>query len=175
MKNLQKTSKFLSLLLRHRPEKVGLTLDAFGWASVAELLQKTNITQAELDTIVATDNKGRYSYSEDRTKIRANQGHSIRVNLELQPQTPPDTLYHGTVDRFMDSIQAQGLQPRNRHHVHLSADLATARTVGGRRGKPVILRIDAATMHADGHCFYCSENGVWLTDAVPPQYFKREV
>ncbi len=173
MKNLKTTSKFLSLLLRHKPEKVGLTLDAYGWANVAELLQKTNITQAELDTIVATDTKGRYSYSADRRQIRANQGHSIQVNLELQPQTPPAVLYHGTVDRFLASIQAQGLQPQKRHHVHLSPDLATANIVGKRRGTPVILEIDAARMHADNHIFYCSENGVWLTDEVPPRYLKR--
>lgn len=169
-KDLKRTSKYLSLLLRHRPEEANLTLDAYGWVAVADLLHNTTITQTELDTIVATDAKGRYAYSEDKARIRATQGHSVPIQLALLPQTPPAKLYHGTVGRFMGSIQQQGLLRGKRHHVHLSATIKTARAVGSRRGSPIVLKIDAAQMDTDGILFYQSENGVWLTDTVAPQY-----
>lgn len=158
-------------MLRHRPQKAGLTLDAYGWASVADLIANTSITLAELEAIVATDEKGRYVFSTDRSRIRAAQGHSIPVQLDLKPQRPPAILYHGTVAQFLESIQQQGLKRRKRHHVHLSATIETARTVGSRRGKPIILQIDAAQMATDGILFFQSENMVWLTDYVAPKYF----
>src|SRR5664279_196057 len=165
-------SKFLSLVLRHEPQRIGITLDSAGWTDVAALLAATAahgtpITRAELDQIVATSDKQRFALSEDGMRIRANQGHSVEVELELAPATPPTILYHGTVDRFVDSIRAQGLIKGERHHVHLSADLETAQKVGGRRGKPLILVVRAADMDAAGHTFYVSQNGVWLTDHVP--------
>jgi putative RNA 2'-phosphotransferase len=167
-----KTSKFLSLVLRHEPARIGIALDSAGWTDVDALLAASAahgvaITRDELVQIVATSDKQRFALSPDGARIRANQGHSVEVELELAPATPPAILYHGTVDRFLDSIRAQGLIKGERHHVHLSADLATAQKVGGRRGKPVVLAVRAAEMVAAGHPFYVSENGVWLTDAVP--------
>ena len=168
-------SKLISLILRHEPTKFGVELDRSGWASVDQLLAVLAnhghpITRPELDKIVVTSDKQRFALSPDGARIRANQGHSIDVELELAPTTPPAVLYHGTVDRFVASIQAQGLVKGERHHVHMSADVATAIAVGGRRGKPVVLTIDAATMLADGHAFFRSQNGVWLVDHVPARY-----
>lgn len=170
--------RFLSLILRHEPSKIGLTLDAEGWAEVTLLLQQLakhrhSLSLAELEEIVATNDKQRYSFNADKSKIRANQGHSLKtVDLALQPQIPPAVLYHGTASRFMQSIQREGLQKRSRQHVHLSADTQTARKVGARHGTPVILQLDAQQMQADGFVFYCSENGVWLTEHVPTRYFQ---
>lgn len=172
MRNYTKASKFLSLVLRHQPEKIGVTLDCHGWAEVPKILLGMNLTMEDLEHIVDTDEKRRYSFNEDKTKIRANQGHSIPVDLELESKEPPEFLYHGTVGQFLGSIQREGLQRRSRQYVHLSPDVETAEKVGSRRGKPVILQIAAGKMHQDGYTFYVSENGVWLTREVPPLYIK---
>ena len=168
------TSKFISLILRHRPEVIGITLDEHGWANVDELLAGINRTRpldmAGLEEIVRTDEKQRYSFNADRTKIRANQGHSVPVDVELQPVTPPALLYHGTGEKYVSSIEARGLIPKTRLYVHLSGDYDTARKVGTRHGSPRVYQISAARMSADGYVFYRSVNGVWLTKAVPPQY-----
>jgi putative RNA 2'-phosphotransferase len=170
-------SKFLSYVLRHRPDAIGLTLDESGWTSVDALLSKaaaagTPISRAELAEIVATNEKKRFSLSDDGSRIRAAQGHSVEVALGIEPVTPPDTLYHGTATRFLDSIRAQGLIPGSRQQVHLSGDEATAVAVGQRHGKPVVLRVAAGTMHAEGYAFYRADNGVWLTDRVPPEFLE---
>lgn len=176
-KRKTKISKFLSLVLRHKPEQINLSLDENGWASVAELLEKSaardfNFSFDELETVVATNDKKRFSFDETKTKIRANQGHSIAVDVGFEEKTPPPILYHGTAEKNLDSILKNGLEKRARHHVHLSTAIATARSVGARYGKPIILRIDAARMLASGIKFYVSENGVWLADAVPPEFLK---
>ena len=168
-------SKFLSLVLRHEPERIGIALDSAGWTDVAALLAAaaahgTPITDEHLLEIVALSDKQRFALSPDRSRIRANQGHSVEVELALAPATPLAILYHGTVDRYLDSIVVKGLIKGERHHVHLSADLATANVVGGRRGKPVILVVRAAEMVAAGHTFFVSNNGVWLTEAVPADF-----
>jgi putative RNA 2'-phosphotransferase len=172
-----KISKLLSLVLRHQPEKIGLKLDPAGWVSVEELLEACEkhgfpLRENELEAVVASSDKQRFSFSDDRLQIRANQGHSINVDLGYQPTVPPEELYHGTVERFLRSILDSGLSKRKRHHVHLSADLETAQKVGARRGVPVILRVMSGGMHRDGHLFFRSENGVWLTDRVPPEYLE---
>lgn len=171
-------SKYLSLVLRHEPSAAGVTLDAEGWVPVDELLDGAarhgfSFTRAELDEVVRTNDKQRFAFSPDRQRIRASQGHSLAVDLGLQPETPPDVLYHGTVERFVASIMSTGLEKRARQYVHLSPDVATATRVGGRRGCPVILQIAAAEMHAAGFRFFRSANGVWLTDEVPPQYISK--
>ncbi len=173
--NRVKISKFLSYVLRHKPEAIGITLEDGGWINVDMLLQAVNatgkpLTRDMLEDVVRTNDKQRFAFSDDGTKIRASQGHSVRIDLGLRPLPPPDRLYHGTATRFLDSILSDGLQPQSRHHVHLSADEPTALRVGQRHGKPVILRVDAGVMHADGHAFFLSANGVWLTAAVPPAY-----
>lgn len=172
----KRIGKFLSLILRHAPEKIGITLDKSGWASVDELLQQLAthnkpLSFEQLIEIVETNNKQRYSFNHDRTRIRANQGHSIELDLQLTPQEPPEVLYHGTASRFMKSITQQGLIKGSRHHVHLSKDKETAHQVGSRHGVPVILAIASGQMQRDGFVFYCSDNGVWLTDHVPTRYF----
>jgi putative RNA 2'-phosphotransferase len=168
-------SKFLSLVLRHQPDVIGLTLDEQGWASVDELLAKTQahgrpLSRPLLERIVAENDKKRFAFSEDGQRIRASQGHSIEVDLALQPTPPPDRLYHGTATRFVESIRTQGLLPGSRQHVHLSRDEATAVKVGQRHGKPAILIVRAAEMAAAGHRFFISDNGVWLTDRVPTEF-----
>lgn len=177
LEKLNSTSKFLSLILRHKPETIGISLDEHGWADVQDLLKGINKTHpidlAILEKIVATDNKQRYSFNEDHSKIRANQGHSIHVDVELKTSVPPDTLYHGTAERFVSSILRQGLLPSGRLYVHLSKDKETALSVGKRHGKPVVFRIDSKTMHQDGLVFYLSANGVWLTQAVPTKYLQQ--
>jgi len=175
--NNTSTSKFLSLILRHKPEEIGLTLDPNGWASIEELIalaaaRGTQLSRAQIETIVAESDKQRFAISADGTKIRANQGHSVGIALGLAPQTPPEQLFHGTATRFLDSIRASGLHSASRQHVHLSSDLSTAEKVGSRHGKPVILTVESGQMARDGHLFYLSENGVWLTDAVPAKYLK---
>ena len=170
-------SKFLSYVLRHHPESIGLELDEGGWVRVDELLSawrkhKHPITRKELQEIVATSDKRRFSFSPDGLRIRANQGHSVSVDLGLEPLEPPELLYHGTVAQFLDSIRRQGLLRGQRHHVHLSGDQRTARRVGQRRGTPVVLVVEAGRMHRDGRAFYRSANGVWLTDSVPPEYLR---
>ena len=168
-------SKFLSLVLRHEPERLGLALDPAGWVAVDELLaaisrQKTPVTRERLDHIVAASEKKRFAFDETGTKIRASQGHSVEVELGYEPQVPPEILYHGTVEKFLPSIRTQGLIKGERHHVHLSADRPTAIKVGERRGKPVILTIKADEMHRAGHVFFRSANGVWLVDTVPAAF-----
>jgi putative RNA 2'-phosphotransferase len=167
-------SKYLSYLLRHKPEAARLTLDKEGWCRVDQLLANTDITEAELLQIVAEDTKGRYSFDAFATSVRANQGHSTKdVRLSFKSAVPPTVLYHGTADSAVDSIMKSGLVPMNRHHVHLSADLDTAQVVGGRRKKgTVIFEVDTKTMLANGYKFFLSENGVWLVDAVPPPFLK---
>ncbi|MHC4202810.1 MAG: RNA 2'-phosphotransferase [Planctomycetota bacterium] len=176
-RDLTGTSKFLSYVLRHRPDEIGVELDPAGWARVAELLDAcrrhgTEITREELEEVVATSDKQRFSFSPDGERIRANQGHSVAVDLGLEPLDPPALLYHGTVTRFLDSIRKQGLVRKSRQHVHLSPDEETARRVGMRRGRPVVLVIEAGRMRRDGYVFYVSANGVWLIDAVPQQYIR---
>lgn len=168
-------SKFLSLVLRHQPETIGVALDPEGWIEIIELLTAaaahgTQISRTLLDEIVANSDKQRFAISADGQRIRANQGHSVEVDLKLSPVEPPEELFHGTVDKFLDSIRRSGLVKGARQHVHLSADRATAEKVGERRGQPVILGIAAGKMQRAGHTFYRSENGVWLTEAVPAEY-----
>ncbi len=168
-------SKFLSLVLRHKPETIGRTLDRAGWTSVAELLQACEyhgwpISFEELQAVVAHNDKKRFSFSEDGRLIRANQGHSLEVELGYHPLEPPEILYHGTTERFLPSIKEKGLLKGKRHHVHLSPDIATATKVGARRGQPLVLQIKSGQMHQDGYIFYQSANGVWLTEHVPVVY-----
>ena len=166
--NLKNISKFLSLVLRHKPEKIGLELDQQDWAKTQELLDKIpHLTLKLLQEVVETNNKKRFAFNEDGSKIRASQGHSIAVDLGYPPSEPPALLYHGTV---VTSIQEKGLLKRNRHHLHLSKDLDTATNVGQRHGKVVILTVDSGKMYRDGYNFFISENGVWLTDHVPVDY-----
>lgn len=174
MGNLTTQSKFLSLVLRHNPKKIGIVLDAHGWADVAELCKKMPISKEDLDEIVSTDSKQRYSYSEDGTKIRANQGHSIDVDVELERVDPPEFLWHGTATKSLDSIWKDGLKPMSRKLVHLSLDKETAIKVGTRHGKPALLKVKALEMSEAGHKFYRSKNGVWLVDAVPSKYLLSE-
>ena len=174
-KKLISTSKFISLVLRHKPEQIGLQLDAQGWAGIDDLLRLAgaagkDISRAMLEEIVAGNDKQRFIISEDGKRIRANQGHSIEVDLALDPVAPPAVLFHGTATRFLQSIRGQGLIQGNRQHVHLSLERATAMNVGARHGLPAILEVDAARMHADGHLFYLSKNGVWLCKHVPVSY-----
>lgn len=166
---------FLSKVLRHRPQILGLTLDEQGWTGIETLLEKMKskgkrISREDLQQIVDNNNKSRYSISEDGSRIRANQGHSIQVELDYIAQEPPEFLYHGTAERFIDSILKTGLNKRKRHHVHLSLDKDTAVQVGNRHGKVVILQVKAAEMHKAGFEFYCTPNAVWLTDHVPVKY-----
>lgn len=163
-------SKRLSRHLRHAPEEIGLQLSPDGWADVTALLAALRVSRADLDLVVADNDKQRFAFDDTGTRIRANQGHSVPVALDLPALTPPDVLYHGTVARALPAIRAEGLRPMSRHDVHLSADVATATRVGARRGKPVVLRVAAAAMHATGHVFHRSANGVWLTAHVPPSY-----
>ena len=174
--NLVHTSKFLSLILRHAPEKNGLVLDAQGWADIGQLLAQAarhgrRLSREQLDDVVARDSKTRYAISADGLRIRANQGHSLAaVDIGLPPAAPPAMLYHGTASRFVEAIRAAGLLPGSRNHVHLSSNRETAVAVGARHGKPVVLTVDAAAMQAHGHAFYVSANGVWLTQAVPQAF-----
>jgi putative RNA 2'-phosphotransferase len=168
-------SKFLSLVLRHQPEKIGLSLSQSGWASVGQLIEASRsrgveFTLEELQNVVAINDKKRFSLSEDGLWIRANQGHSIEVELGYSPTAPPEILYHGTAERFLTSIKQQGLIKGKRRHVHLSSDVDTATKVGRRHGKPLVLRVNADRMHRDGFIFYLSANGVWLTERVPVRY-----
>ena len=175
--DLTRISKYMSLILRHKPQVIGIQLDAHGWADVNALLagisKKYPINRDILEEIVQSDEKQRYSFNEDGTKIRANQGHSIPVDVELTLTAPPETLYHGTAQRFAASIEAQGLLPKNRLYVHLSPDPETAEKVGRRHGEPMIYLVAAGQMYRDGYLFYQSANGVWLTKVVPAPYLKR--
>jgi len=171
-----KLGRFLSLVLRHDPGAAGITLDEHGWADVDELLDGVRGTGRKIDReilerIVRENSKQRYAFNQDRTKIRANQGHSLPVDVELRQERPPQYLYHGTASRFLPSIRAEGLKKMSRQYVHLSADYETAVAVGRRHGSPAVLTIDAAAMVRDGTVFYRSENGVWLCEHVPAKYF----
>ncbi|MEG3791676.1 RNA 2'-phosphotransferase [Lysobacter sp. CCNWLW3] len=172
---LTRISKLLGLVLRHRPEAIGLRLDGEGWADIGELIacagaHGRRISREQLQAVVRDNDKRRYAISDDGQRIRARQGHSIEVDLGLEAREPPALLYHGTATRHADSIREQGLLKRSRQHVHLSADEGTARAVGARHGPPLVLRIRAADLHARGCVFHLSENGVWLTDAVAPEF-----
>ena len=174
---LVRISKYLSKHLRHEPERLGLTLAPGGWVGVDELLaacaqNRFPFSRADLDEVVAKNSKQRFSFDETGTQIRANQGHSVEIDLQLEPATPPDTLYHGTGHRAAPIIEREGLRKMSRHHVHLSPDRETARSVGARHGRPVVFRVDAAKMREAGYIFYCSANGVWLVDEVPPEYVR---
>jgi putative RNA 2'-phosphotransferase len=182
MTNTHKTiSKFLSLVLRHQPSAANIELDANGWADVNTLIinllaKGFRVDLGVLQSIVANNEKQRFTFNQDYTKIRANQGHSVKnVDLEFEPTTPPDLLYHGTTRERAALIMQSGLRPQTRQHVHLSADLATATNVGSRHGKPFILTIDAKAMHNAKQPFYCSKNGVWLADFVPAEFISMEV
>lgn len=173
-----KLGKFISLVLRHKPESAYVSLDANGWVNVKELIagirkSGRNITMSDLEEIVETDAKNRYSFDKYKNRIRANQGHSIKVDVELKKMDPPDVLYHGTAKKTLDNIYKEGIKPMNRLYVHLSKDYETAMKVGSRHGKPVILLIDSKQMKNDGVEFYLSENGVWLTSFVDRKYFKE--
>ncbi|GAA2297477.1 RNA 2'-phosphotransferase [Streptomyces caniferus] len=168
-------SKYLAKHLRHEPERIGITLDAQGWVSVEELMTAAarhgfHFSRAELEAVVADNDKQRYAIEDGR--IRASQGHSVRVDLDLPPAVPPAHLFHGTVARSVAAIREVGLRPMSRHAVHLSQDRETATRVGARRGKPVVLTVDAGAMHRAGHVFRVSANGVWLTSRVPPQFLR---
>lgn len=169
-----KLSKRMSLALRHAPERFGLTLDEGGWVPVDDLLAALRITRRDLDAVVAGNDKRRFAIDRDpggTERIRASQGHSVPVDLALAAQEPPPRLYHGTTATALDSIRATGLHRGRRHHVHLSGDIDTATRVGARRaGTTIVLTVDAEAMARDGHTFYRSANGVWLTDEVPPRY-----
>ncbi|MFI1533875.1 RNA 2'-phosphotransferase [Streptomyces anandii] len=174
-RRLVKVSKYLSKHLRHQPERIRLTLDPAGWTEIDALIAAASahgfrFTREELDEVVAGNDKRRFAI--DGTRIRASQGHSVEVELGLPPATPPPYLYHGTVARSLEAIRAEGLRPMNRHDVHLSPDRETAARVGSRRGRPVVLAVDAGAMHREGHVFHVSANGVWLTKAVPARYVR---
>lgn len=164
----EQLSKRLAYLLRHAPEKAGLTLEPGGWVPLAPLLAHLHVTRAQVERMVAQNAKQRFTLQGER--IRANQGHSVPVDLHLVLTRPPERLYHGTHAGALAAIRREGLRPMGRHHVHLSADRATAAQVGSRRGAPVVLTVEAGQMRAAGHDFYRSDNGVWLTDAVPPEF-----
>lgn len=173
-----KISKYLSKYLRHTPEEIGLQLAPGGWVAVEDLLtacskNKFAITRQELQIVVDTNEKKRFSFDATGTLIRANQGHSVEIDLQLEPVTPPDRLYHGTGHTSVESILQNGLCKMSRHHVHLSLDIDTAKIVGTRHGKPIVFVVDALAMHEAGYLFYCSDNGVWLVDHVPPEYLKQ--
>ena len=172
---LKPLSKFLSLILRHEPEAIGLRLDEQGWADVDELIAKAvahgkRYDRALLQQLVRDNDKQRFKLSDDGRRIRANQGHSIDIDLALAPLAPPSSLYHGTATRHADAIRAEGLRKQSRQHVHLSSDRDTAFKVGGRHGRPVVLHVRAGEMHARGAAFYRADNGVWLTDAVAAEF-----
>lgn len=180
-KSLTELSKFISLILRHKPSAANIELDEHGWANVQELIaginqadSKNNIDMEKLEKIVRTDNKQRYSFNEDKTLIRANQGHSIPVDVELEEVNPPEYLWHGTGQKFMESIDKEGLVPKSRLYVHLSGDVETATNVGKRHGKLVLYKVNSGRMSQDGYKFYRSVNGVWLTKAVPAEYLEKQ-
>jgi putative RNA 2'-phosphotransferase len=176
--NLTRESKFLALVLRHNPGKIGIELDSAGWVSVDTLLAALRrhgraLTRDQLDRVVAENDKKRYEYDESGTRIRASQGHSVDVDLGYAPAEPPPIVYHGTAAASVEAIFREGLKPGRRHHVHLSADTETATRVGARHGRPAVLIVDAARMRAAGHVFFRSTNGVWLTEHVAPEYLTR--
>ena len=178
-KQTKNTSKFISLILRHKPETIGISLDEHGWADVQDLIDGVNRADGHvldmelLEEIVRVDEKQRYSFNENHTLIRANQGHSVPVDVELEEKIPPDILYHGTGEKYVSSIDAQGLIPKSRLYVHLSSDMETAKKVGSRHGKPIIYEINCRGMAEDGYHFFLSANRVWLTKEVPVRYLMK--
>lgn len=175
--NLQNISRYMSLILRHRPEVISISLDEHGWADVDDLIngiaeKNEGFNMEILEEIVKTDNKQRYSFNADKTLIRANQGHSVPVDVELEEKEPPEFLYHGTGEKYVSSIGTQGLIPKSRLYVHLSSDIDTAKNVGRRHGKEVVYRVTTRKMYQDGYKFYLSVNGVWLTKKVPLEYLQ---
>ena len=178
-KRMESTSRFISLILRHKPEVIGITLDEHGWADVRDLIDGVNQAEGHfldkeiLEEIVRTDEKQRYSFNDDHTLVRANQGHSIPVDVELEEKIPPEILWHGTGEKYVVSIDEHGLIPKSRLYVHLSSDVETAKKVGSRHGKPVIYQVDCRKMTEDGFLFYLSANKVWLTRKVPAQYLSK--
>lgn len=177
MKDLKHISKFLSLVLRHKPEEIGIVMDANGWVDVDELIEKCNKKNIRFDfetleEVVVTNDKQRFAFNDDYSRIRANQGHTVNVDLEFELTKPLEFLYHGTVEKFLGSIKTNGLQKMQRLHVHLSKDKETAIKVASRRGKPIILKVNAGKMFEDGNAFYLSKNGVWLCDEVPSKYIE---
>lgn len=180
MNDLVKMGKYISLILRHKPELINLKIDEHGWANVDDLLKGINnsgryISKEILDIIVNTNNKKRYQYNNDHTKIRANQGHSIKVDVELQEKVPPNILYHGTAQKYLDKIRESGIRKMNRLYVHLSKDIETAINVGKRHGQPIVLVINTEAMIKDGFKFYYSNNGVWLCDDIDYSYVKEVI
>jgi putative RNA 2'-phosphotransferase len=176
--DLKKVSKYLSFILRHQPDSIGLELSDEGWADINEIIGETKkfkLTKALINTVVETNDKKRFLISEDGSKIKANQGHSVKVNLELEAVTPPNILLHGTAERFLESIFTQGLTKQRRHHVHLSETQKTAISVGARYGKPVLFKVDAKQMHIDGYEFFKTANNVWLVDCVPVKYLDKKI
>jgi len=171
-KELVNKSRFLSLILRHKPEKIGLKMDENGWLKVSDITKKSDITMSEMKEIVETNEKKRFEFDTHEMRIRARQGHSKKVDLELEEKTPPDILLHGSNQKVKDKILKEGLNKMNRNHVHLSIDVETANKVGKRRGKVVVFQVDSKKMSEDGHKFYLSNNGVWLTDKVGPEYLR---
>lgn len=174
-KEKKEISKFLSLVLRHQPEVIGIYMDENGWVAVEELIEKCKSKKIHFDReglqeIVSTNDKQRFAFSNDKSRIRANQGHSLDIDLALEPQQPPSMLYHGTADKNIESILIHGIIKISRQHVHLSTSIETAIAVGARHGKPTILCVDTGAMYNDGYTFYLSENKVWLTDVIPSQY-----
>lgn len=173
----QDVSKFIALILRHKPEAIGISLDEHGWANVNDLIEGISKTYPlsleQLENIISTDNKQRYSFNEDHTLIRANQGHSVPVDVELPKKNPPPVLYHGTGEKYVSSIMQNGLIPKSRLYVHLSADIQTAEIVGKRHGRPVVFVVDSKSMNSDGYDFFLSVNGVWLTKTVPVRYLRK--
>lgn len=176
--NQKAVSKFLSFVLRHCPEDIGLELDTEGWTLISELIDKAQpkmtLSLELIEQVVSSSDKQRFKISDDGLKIRANQGHSIKVDLKLTAKEPPSELFHGTATRFLDSIKKEGLKPGQRHHVHLSTDVETAISVGKRYGKPMILEIDSGSMRQQGYEFFLSENNVWLVGEVPPEFIKTK-
>lgn len=176
--SLTDISRFMSLILRHKPETIGISLDEHGWANVDELIEgiaKTREFNMDiLEEVVKTDNKQRYSFNEDKTLIRANQGHSIPVDVELDEVEPPAELWHGTGEKYVESIEKMGLIPKSRLYVHLSKDSDTATNVGRRHGKPVLYTVKTGDMFKDGYKFFLSKNGVWLTKEVPVKYLEKK-
>ena len=173
-KSINNKSKFLAYILRHKPEKANLKLDKDGWVLVNDLISNTDISISELEEIVKTDDKKRYSFNIDKTMVKANQGHSTNTVIKFTKKNPPVVLYHGTTSRFWDSIQKRGLDKMNRQYVHLSENEETAYKVGIRHGEPIILKINCFEMVKDGYEFFISDNGVWLIDNVPPKYITKK-
>lgn len=169
-----RASKFMSLVLRHAPAEIGITPDSSGWVDVDVLVSTSDglLSDETVRRIVEASEKQRFGMSADGLKVRANQGHSIKVDIGLAPVTPPERLFHGTAKQNLDVILSDGLRPMSRQHVHLSQDQSTAHKVGMRHGKPVVLNVQSHAMHAAGHLFYLSENGVWLTDTVPSRFLR---